>query len=208
MKISWLYSEPFDYEYKTYVFMAFYQNALNSFKQYRLYPVKKTTDKIYSETNELKQIIDKIDDDFNESTAVVKKLINLSAPKLKELKEISSEMEQILEEEITIEKYGFEHNYTQEGILFINKQPRNYVLNFKINNIYIQEPVLDNVSIKFVETTPFSLKNYYSRLLDKFSKGNYFPVTYQAEVPTNFPFIQSVVPVLKRKLFLMEKQTK
>ena len=106
----------------------------------------------------------------------------------------------MIDEEIQIEKFGFEHNYTQEGILFVNKTPRNYVLNFKINNILVQEPVLDNVAVKFVETTSLPLTDYYSRLLDKFSKGNYFPVTYQAEVPSDFPFIQSVVPVLKRKL--------
>ncbi len=205
MNISWLYSEPFDYEYKTYVFLAFYQRAMDSFKQYRLYPVKKTTDKIFSETKELEQIIFKIDDEANQSTEMVKKLIDLSLPKLTELKEISTEMEQMIEEEISIEKFGLEPVYNREGVLFIRRLPANYVVNFKIHNIYLQEPVLDNVSLKFVETTTASLDKYYGKMLRKFSEGNYFPVTYQVEIPRNFPFFQSVLPVLKRKLFLTLK---
>ncbi len=207
MNISWLYSEPFDYEYKTYVFLAFYQKALQSFKNYRLYPIKKTTDKIYSETKELEQVIGKMDDDLNPSTEVVKKLIDLSAPKLHELKEISEEMQRVIEEEIQIEKYGLEHPYRQEGILFIQHRPANYILNYKVNNVFVQEPLLDNVSLQFVATTFTRLKDYYGTILARFSEGNYIPATYRVQVPQQFPFYQSVLPVLKRKLFFVLKSS-
>lgn len=198
MKSNWIYSHPFDYEYKIYKFLAFHQKTEKSIAEQRLYPIKKNLISLYNDVKEVRKLLAKINDD-NETINTVIDLVEFSFPKLSNLKIKSESIEDNIEEAISIEPFGLYHNYTKQGVLFVKSTP-NYILSYNVNPVYYSSFSVDKVRLNYIQTTYKTLKNTYGEILKKVSIGNFVPNIFEVNIPENQPFYQTVLPITKIKL--------
>tara|TARA_A100001037_G_scaffold265742_1_gene257427 strand:+ start:279 stop:1004 length:726 start_codon:yes stop_codon:yes gene_type:complete len=222
LPIDWVTTGLIDYEYKQYMLLGYLKNIESVFKDKKLYPSltelfqhRENLNKLVKDMKLLEASFPKTlkhyDLNTNEATYEVitgddetiselKNIIDYSIPKIDEIIDIGKEIYNTVEDYTNIEHVGLDHKYKREGyIVFMDKKIKiyRYELSY-LSFIYEKSHVIKTRLIKEREA---KILDTYESIRDeiiKMDKELEIPQTFYVENATNYPYTETVFPVVKR----------
>ena len=224
LPIDWITTGLIDYEYKQYVLLNYLQNIRKYFDDKKLYPIltelflhKDNLNKLNKDMKLLEASFPKTLTHFDlktnkttyevitssdETLSEVKEIIDYSLPKLDEIIAIGKEIYDTVEDYTTIEHVGLDHKYKREGyVIYMGKKIKiyRYELSF-LTMLYDKTHVIKTELIKERRVRLFDTFESIREEIIKMDKHLEIPQTFCVENSTNYPYDETVFPVVKRML--------
>jgi len=224
LPIDWVTTGLIDYEYKQYVLLNYLKNINQYFSDKKLYPIltelfihKDNLNKLNKDMKLLEESFPKTLTHYDLKTNVatyevltssddtlseVKDIINYAIPKLDEIITIGKEIYDRVEGYTTIEHVGLGHRYKREGyIIYMGKKIKiyRYELSY-LTMLYDKSHVIKTELIKERRVRLFDTYESIREEILKMDKHLEIPQTFCVENATNYPYDETVFPVIKRML--------
>lgn len=224
---NWITEQPLDYEYKKYYLSAYLQYVQQNFKVHKLYPVLsdlvqyfEDVSKIHTEKTKLSDIFPKalegIDTEnfklnfqqvINDDALMeeIQRIVDFALPAFLHNLEIGKEEYEFVESNIEINHVGLESIEKNYGYLLVSngneKQAEAYA--YQIGFIESPNTTYRSISTKYLKGYSLSITQTVESVKKSIIKeqGHFnHPAVYYAMSKTEFPFQETVLPIVKRMM--------
>jgi hypothetical protein len=238
METNWVFQEPIDFEHKQYVLLNYLQKTDKELSNFKLYPnfqllslhlaninliiqkgqyltlsrqIKEKDDEILISDLVPKEIIRGTEDEVNE----LFKICVFSSQKLQEYFEQAKAIWEIVNDTVSLDILSNSKNIkSKEGLFVIENKDKTYLYEFIIKEIKKNSPDLKCFVKKINEIENFNLttelfKNKKTLIKDLSNPEKYKNlVVFKVNHSQNFPFNETLLPIVKRKINNLIAQTK
>ena len=238
MDTNWIFQEPIDLEHKQYVLLSYLQKIDNQLKNFKLYPIFQFLSLHLANVNLMLQkgqyliltrTLKEKDDEILISDLVGKEIetksvedlieiiniCNFASKQLQDYFDHAKAIWEIVNESVSLETIANHNNFkNREGLFIIENNGKNYLYEFIIKDIKkntveskccvkkICELIDNKIDYNLFKNKKTIIKNLSD--IEKHENLIIFKVTHNK----NFPFYDTLLPIVKRKINNFINQSK